>query len=69
MTGGRRNGRHHEWCPACRATLAYIRPEMLILRRLTVTDAARKIERDGDTVTITCRCGHTHEIRWSLLQR
>ena len=69
MTSGRRNGRH-ERCPACRGTLAYIRPEMLILRRKTiVTDNAVWYERTGDTVRIRCRCGHLHEIRWSLLQR
>jgi len=55
-------------CPQCHRLLAIVRPEMIILRRLTFTNAAVGHERTGDTVRIRCECGATVTIHWSRVQ-
>jgi hypothetical protein len=68
MTGRRNHGGSYR-CPNCRRLLAYVRREMIVLRRLLITADAVATERDGDTVTLTCTCGQRLQIDWRLIQR
>lgn len=64
----RRQGRDHIICPGCRLTLAYIRPEWIVLKRLLITDNATGHDRENGVVTIRCRCGQATIVRWALFQ-
>ena len=65
---GRRDGRRIIYCPACRVDLAFVRREMVVLRRLITTDNVHRTERVDDGVRITCRCGCVSTIRWATFQ-
>jgi len=62
------NARHIH-CDACHQVVGVMRPQMVILRRLTITPAAKSTERTKEQVRITCTCGHVTIIDWILLQR
>ena len=61
--------RHTYHCRSCGRVLAFVRPEMIVLRRLTIADDAKKTERVGSTVRVTCSCGAVLAIDWQTIQR
>ena len=67
MSSGTRRQRF--FCPKCGQLLAYVRPELLIARRLVVDfSKIRRAERHNGEVVIVCQCGETITVKWAAIQ-